>query len=240
MYVDITFKIIVGLVSLLIVIRLLGKKELTQMTPFDFVYLILLGSFLEEGLFDDKISIFHIMYAIFLWGFLIFLIEKMVLRYDRFKRVVRGTPSDLIVKGKIDAEALKKNNMELDQLRTMIRSQGYFSITDIQHATLETGGSLSVLPKVKKDAVTPPMLHLSVPENETTYLFIDEGKACWKTIEKVGKSEKWLLQKLREHKIERVDDVYCAEWGETSGLYILRYRDLDNISETLDAKQNLT
>lgn len=227
MILDITIKVIVGLVSLLIVIRLLGKKELAQMTPFDFVYLVLLGSFLEEGLFDTKISVFHVIYAIFLWGALIYIIERLVVKYDRFKKLLRGTPTDLIVNGQIMKTALEKTNMELDQLRTMLRSQGYFSLTDVQHATLETGGTLSVLPKVKDDSVTPKMLDLSPPENEATTLVIDEGKIDKKELKKTGRSEEWLRKELQKEGINQINSVYFAEWKESTGLYILRYDEVN-------------
>lgn len=228
MIIDITIKIVVGLISLLIVIRLLGKKELAQMTPFDLVYLILLGSFLEEGLFDEKISVLHVIYAIFLWGSLIYLIERLVVKSERFKKLLRGTSTDLIVRGQIDATALKKNNMELDQLRTMIRSQGYFSITEVQHATLETSGTLSVLPKVKEDAVTPEMLNLSPTENEATYLVVDEGDIDKKELEKAGKTKEWLCNELKKGGIGQIDEIYCAEWKESTGLFILRYEEVES------------
>ncbi|MGG6445346.1 hypothetical protein [Pseudobacillus badius] len=86
MYLDITLKIVVGLVTLLLVIRLLGKKELSQMTPFDLIYLILLGSFLEEAMFDQKISILQVLYAVALWGMLIYFIEKMVMKSEWLKK----------------------------------------------------------------------------------------------------------------------------------------------------------
>lgn len=227
MILDITVKVLVGLLSLLIVIRLLGKKALSQMTPFDFVYLVLLGSFLEEGLFDTKVSFFHIIYAIFLWGTLIYIIEKLVVKYDSFKRILRGTPTDLIIKGKINETALKNNNLELDQLRTMLRSQGCFSIFNVQHATLETGGTLSVLLKVKEDTVTPDMLDLSPEENETTHLVIDEGKIDKLELEKTEKNEEWLRFELNKKGFSQIENIYCAEWKESTGLTILRYDDVN-------------
>lgn len=227
MILDITVKVLVGLLSLLIVIRLLGKKALSQMTPFDFVYLVLLGSFLEEGLFDTKVSFFHIIYAIFLWGTLIYIIEKLVVKYDSFKRILRGTPTDLIIKGKINETALKNNNLELDQLRTMLRSQGCFSIFNVQHATLETGGTLSVLLKVKEDTVTPDMLDLSPEENETTHLVIDEGKIDKLELEKAEKNKEWLEFELHKKGFSQIENIYCAEWKESTGLTILRYDDVN-------------
>ena len=147
MYAEITLKIIVGLISLLVVIRLLGKKELSQVTPFDFVYLLILGSFVEEGIYDEKVSALHIIYTIFLWGVLIYCIEKLTVKFEWFRKLLKGECSHLIIKGKVDLKALDKNKIEMEQLRILLRNQGYFSVAEVEHATLETNGALSVLPK---------------------------------------------------------------------------------------------
>lgn len=223
MYTSITIKIIVGLISLLIVIRVLGKKELSQVTPFDFVYLLVLGSFLEEGIYDEKVSAFHIVYAIFVWAVLIYTIEKLAMKSERFRKLLKGECSDLIRKGKVNIKALEKNKIEMEQLRTLLRGQGYFSVSEIEHATLETNGSLSVLPKAKEEAVTPAMIDLDPPENEPTFLFVDEGEIEEKELQKAGKSREWLLAQLRKEGIEDLSKIYYGEWAERKGFYFIRY-----------------
>lgn len=225
MYVDITLKVVVGLASLLVVIRLLGKKELSQITPFDLVYLILLGSFLEEGIYDEKVSIFQIMYAIFLWGVLIYFIEKMAVKSEWFRKVLKGESSDLISKGKINIKEMKKNKMEMEQLRILLRSQGYFSLSEVEHAKLETSGALSVLPKAKEEAVTPGMLNIHPPENEPTYLFVDEGVIEEKELKKAGKNKEWLLLELQKEGIENTATIFYGEWAERKGFYLIRYEE---------------
>ncbi|RJS59447.1 DUF421 domain-containing protein [Bacillus sp. PK3_68] len=225
MYLDITLKIIVGLVSLLIVIRLLGKKELSQITPFDFVYLILLGSFLEEGIFDEKISIFQVIYAILLWGTLIYLIEKLVMKSNWFRKLLKGESSDIIVKGKINVKELKKNHIEMEQLRTLLRSQGYFSLAEVEHATLETSGTLSVLPKAKESAITPAMMNIKPKENEATYLLVDEGTIDERELKKVGKDKEWLRSELKREGVEDITEVFYGEWSENNGFYLIPYKE---------------
>lgn len=68
-YLEIATKLVIGLAGLLAVARLLGKKEMSQVTPFDFIYALVLGGILEEGIYDKKVSIWQILYAICLWGF---------------------------------------------------------------------------------------------------------------------------------------------------------------------------
>ncbi|KAB7709005.1 DUF421 domain-containing protein [Bacillus aerolatus] len=225
MYVSIALKIFFGLIGLLIVIRLLGKKELSQITPFDFIYLILLGSFLEEGVFDEKVSIFHILYAVAIWGGLIYLIEVLVMKSDRFRKLLKGESSDLIIKGKVDIRALKKNHIEMEQLRILMRNQGYFSLTEIEHATLETSGTLSVLPKAKEMAVKPGMLNITPEENAPTYLLVDEGEVEEKELKKAGKSKEWLLSELKKEGVDDIADIFYGEWSEKIGFYLIPYEE---------------
>lgn len=223
MYGSMTLKIIVGLICLLVVIRLLGKKELSQVTPFDFVYLLLLGSFLEEGIYEEKVSVLHIVYAIFLWGFIIYLIEKVAVKSEWFRKLMKGESTDLINKGKVNIKALEKNKIEMEQFRALLRSQGYFSISEVEHVTLEANGSLSVLPKVKEEPITPDMMNLNPPENEITYLFVDEGEIEEKELQKAGKSKEWLLAQLKKEGIEDPSVLYYGEWAERKGFYLVRY-----------------
>ena len=223
MYGSITLKIVVGLICLLIVIRLLGKKELSQVTPFDFVYLLLLGSFLEEGIYEEKVSVLHIVYAIFLWGFIIYLIEKVAVKSEWFRKLMKGESTDLISKGKVNIKALEKNKIEMEQLRALLRRQGYFSVSEVEHVTLEANGSLSVLPKVKEEAITPDMMNLNPPENEITYLFVDEGEIEEKELQKPQKSKEWLLAQLKKEGIENPSVLYYGEWAERKGFYLIRY-----------------
>lgn len=223
MYGSITLKIVVGLICLLIVIRLLGKKELSQVTPFDFVYLLLLGSFLEEGIYEEKVSVLHIVYAIFLWGSIIYLIEKVAVKSEWFRKLMKGECTDLISKGKVNIKALDKNKIEMEQLRALLRSQGYFSVSEVEHVTLEANGSLSVLPKVKEEAITPDMMNLNPPENEITYLFVDEGEIEEKELQKAQKSKEWLLAQLKKEGIENPSVLYYGEWAERKGFYLIRY-----------------
>ncbi|UJF26486.1 hypothetical protein [Planococcus sp. 107-1] len=67
-YVDIGSKLFFGLIALLVVTRLLGKKEMSQLTPFDFIYSIVLGGILEESIYDDKVSGLHVWFAVAVWG----------------------------------------------------------------------------------------------------------------------------------------------------------------------------
>ncbi|HWO97282.1 MAG TPA: DUF421 domain-containing protein [Bacillus sp. (in: firmicutes)] len=223
MYVSIAFKLILGLAALLIVTRILGKKEMAQITPFDFIYALMLGGILEEGVYDDKVSILHILFALALWAILIYIIEVAVQKVDKLKRPLKGEPSPLIVKGQINLKEMKKNNMEMEQLRSMLREKGIFSLKEVECALLETSGTLSVLKNAKYSTITPDMLNVSPPQNSPSVLVVDEGKVREKTLNRYGKNKEWLLSHLKSEGYDNIKNIFYAEWTEQNGFYIKTY-----------------
>ncbi|MCF3943234.1 DUF421 domain-containing protein [Oceanobacillus alkalisoli] len=215
-----TIKIICGLLALLIVVRLLGKKELSQITPFDFVYILVLGGLLEESVYDDKVTIWQVLFAIALWAILIFTIEKIVQKFDKIRPAVKGEPTVIVHNGELDLNALKKNKLESEQLRTMLRQQGIFSINEVKYAVLEPSGQLSVLKHELTAPVTAEMLSVHPKETALSYLVIDEGKMEKKALKKIGKDATWLQTELAKSGYTDISKIYYAEWSSTDGFTV--------------------
>ncbi|GIN71311.1 DUF421 domain-containing protein [Bacillus sp. J14TS2] len=217
---SITLKVICGLVILLLIIRLLGKKELSQFTPFDFVYLLVIGGFLEESVYDKKVSVWEVLYTIILWAILIFIIEMIVRKFDKLKPIIKGEPSIIVNDGELNIKALRKNKLESEQLRTMLRQQGVFSIKELKYAILETNGQLSVMTNEDQSPVTAKMLNLHPSKATLSHLLIDEGKIKEKTLTSIKKDKKWLMEQLKEEGFSNCQEIYYAEWSKEHGFTI--------------------
>lgn len=157
----ITTKILIGFLVLMIVLRVMGKKELTQITPVDFVYLLVLGGLMENAVYDDTISIWEVIYAVALWSLLIYIFELLVRNFEWLRPIVKGQATIIIENGVLNIQNLRKNKLESEQLRSMLRLQGIFSIKDVKYAILEPSGDLSVMEKEQESVVTPKMLKKS-------------------------------------------------------------------------------
>ncbi|PLT35817.1 DUF421 domain-containing protein [Bacillus sp. V5-8f] len=142
LYGTIALKLIIGLAALIIVMRLLGKKEMSAITPFDLIYTMLLGGIVEESLFSKKISILHMLFGLAMWVSLSILLKFLS---RSLKKPLKGEPSELIVDGRLNHKELEKNHIEVEQLRAMLREKGIFSLKDVHYALLETSGSISVI-----------------------------------------------------------------------------------------------
>lgn len=137
-------KLILGLIALLIVVRVLGRKSLAQMTPYDFVYTLVLGGVLEESLYDDQVNLLHLVLGVSLWVVLIFTLEFISTKSDRLNKLFKGEPSVIVYNGQLVRPALKRNKLEMEQLRALLRTSGCYSLQNAQHMIMETGGQISL------------------------------------------------------------------------------------------------
>ncbi|WP_053360384.1 DUF421 domain-containing protein [Bacillus sp. FJAT-27251] len=224
MYLSITVKLVVGLVTLLVVTRLMGKKELAQVTPFDFIYAIILGGIVEESIYDEKVSPLHLAYSAALWGVLIYTIEILAKKKNFFRSIFKGKESHIIVEGELNVEAMQKNHLEMEQLRTLLRQNGVFSVSEVKNAYLETSGGLSVQRFGKYEPVTPEAMGIKASENNPSILLVDEGEVVEDGLEEIGKDSSWLKESLREEGQSNIKNIFCAEWSEEDGFYIVPYK----------------
>ncbi|WP_033541147.1 DUF421 domain-containing protein [Planococcus sp. CAU13] len=222
-YLDIGLKLFFGLIALLVVTRLLGKKEMSQLTPFDFIYSIVLGGILEESIYDDKVSALHVWFAVAVWGLLLFIIEKLTKRYDKIRIFLKGEPSILIRDGEFNIKALEANHLEMEQLRSMMRQEGVFSLQEVRDLYLEPGGTISLKKYAKSGSVTPSMLNLEPEDEPLNFLFVDEGQINEEILRYTGKSKAWLYEELQKEGYSNVERVLYAEWSEPKGFFIKPY-----------------
>ena len=214
-------KLTTGLIGVIIVIRLLGKKEMAQITPLDFVYALILGSIVEEALYETTMLFYEMLFALAYWALLIYIIEKVALKNERFRRVMKGRPELLINDGIIDVEVMDRNNMDVDEVRELLRLQQIFSLKSVKYAVLENSGMLSVIQYASEE----PALRRELKdddeydENEINYLFVDAGKIEYEALERAGFDEEWLREKLKKDTEYDVDDVYFAEWNKNTGFF---------------------
>lgn len=223
-YGTIALKLLVGLLGLFIVIQLLGKRELSRLTPFDFIYALILGGIVEEGLYDKRVDIWHILFALFIWGLVFYMIEILTAKSNKMKKFLRGTPSIIIYDGEMDLKEMKKNHLDIQQLRTMMRKQGVFTLREVRDLYIEPCGTVSIKKYTKASAVTPSMLGLEAKEEASSLLFIEEGRINEETLLAAKKTKKWLEEQLAKKGYEQLENILYGEWSETNGFYVKPYR----------------
>lgn len=214
-------KLILGLIALLIVVRVLGRKSLAQMTPYDFVYTLVLGGVLEESLYDDQVNLFHLVLGVSLWGVLIFTLEFISTKSDRLNKLFKGEPSVIVYNGQLVRPALKRNKLEMEQLRALLRTSGCYSLQNVQHMIMETGGQISLTTFDSQDETL-------------SLLLIDEGHIEEKVLENHHLDKHWLTQELKQLGYRDIEQIVYAEWSKEKGFYVVKDSDLLDYPIRLD------
>ncbi|MBZ6526629.1 DUF421 domain-containing protein [Aerococcaceae bacterium DSM 111021] len=137
-------------ISLIIILRISGKRTLSKMNAFDFVITIALGSIFATIILDSSISLMSGLTAIISLVFYQFIITFLSVRFKNFKNITKSKPSLLYYNGQFFDDSLKKERIALDELKQAVRNSGFASIEDITAIVLETDGTLSVIEKASE------------------------------------------------------------------------------------------
>ncbi|MDQ8738812.1 DUF421 domain-containing protein [Paenibacillus sp. LHD-38] len=215
-----TVELITGFFLLFILVKVLGKKIINQITPFTFIAAIVLGELLGNAVYDEKVSVWYIFYSMSLWALLLLTVEIVGQKFLGLRKVFEGKPSVLIHNGIVNRNQLKKNRMTINQLQSLLRQSETFSIREVAYCYLEANGSISILKKSPKQKIQQEDLNL--PE-KTVYIpvtLIRDGELLMDELIELGRNEEWLLLQLQAHGVEDFRNVFVAEWLKGDGLLV--------------------
>lgn len=214
MLLNIAIKIIVGMTGVLFFLRISGKTQMAQLTPLDSVNAFVLGALVGGAIYTRELSVWYMIYALAVWTIVNMLI-RYSLRVSFLRRLIKGDAVMIIRNGKINLKAFKRNGLEMEQFRTMLREIGIFSMFAIKNARFETNGKLTV--------------SLSHQISES-YLFINNGDIIHQSLDRAGKDEKWLFSQLKKMGYKEISDLFCVEWTPGKGLYVATRNTEDSTS----------
>jgi uncharacterized membrane protein YcaP (DUF421 family) len=217
-------ELVVGFIVLLIITKILGKTQIKQITPFDFISALVLGELLGNAIYDKDINLLFIIIALLVWGALIFTVEKIALKFKRTRKVLDGEPLIVIRNGQIDINILKKEKLNTNELLSLLRSKDVFSVREVEYAILEPSGSLSVL---RKSQYSIPAIKEFNIEEKPVYLpvsFILDGEVLKENLKTSGFNLKWLEKELQKQGISKIKDVFYAEWKADEGLHLVKVK----------------
>lgn len=222
-FLHISLELVVGYVALFIMTKFLGKTQITQITAFDFISALVLGELVGNALYNDKVGLGQILFAVVVWGMLIYLTEIITQKFKGMRKTLEGQPSIVIRKGKIDYGQLKKNHLDINQLQHLLRSKGVFSIRECEFAILETDGTISVLKKPAYSPATSTDLHLPLQPVTLPVSLILDGEIVVDNLEEIHWDKEFLIKEVKKSGINSIEEVLYAEWLEGEALHVQTY-----------------
>ncbi|MEQ2525770.1 DUF421 domain-containing protein [Bacillaceae bacterium CLA-AA-H227] len=222
-FVQIFLELIFGYIALFVLTKVMGKTQITQITPFDFVSALILGELVGNAVYDKEITISKVIFAVVVWGLLIFVTEILTQKKKGLRKLLEGEPSIVIRQGKIDYKVLKKAHLDINQLQHLLRAKDIFSIRECQYAILETDGAISVLRKSSYSS--PTLKDLNMPPSRVTLpvTLIMDGQVEVDNLQMIEWDRDKLFDEIRKHGIHSEKEVLYAEWKEGEPLHVQRY-----------------
>jgi len=190
--------------------RLMGKRQLGQLEPFDLVTALMISELAALPMEDNRMPLISSMIPITTLVVLQIITSIIQLKSEKARTLLNGEPSILIKDGEVDLKELRNQRFNLDDLLEELRLNGYFNLSDIHYAVLETNGNISIMPKEENTPITPKVLNLSVQEKPMPMIIINDGSINKQNLEKVGKNMKWVKKQLRKNNIESYEDVFIG------------------------------
>jgi len=219
-YLLILIRSLFSFIFLLVICRILGKQQVSQLTFFDYVVGITIGSIAATLSVDQNVKLLNGIIALGVWGGISLIIALLALKSYGFEVLVGGKPTVIIENGKIQEKNLKKSKLSLEQLMLNLREKNAFRLADVELAIFETNGQVSVMKKSDSDPVTPKLLGLAVEQEKRAYIFIKDGVIQEQSLESAGYSKEWLYGEIQKQGATNFKDIYVAQMDSKGNLYV--------------------
>ncbi|GGE42844.1 DUF421 domain-containing protein [Pullulanibacillus camelliae] len=193
-------------VIILLTFRLMGKREIGQLSVVDFVVSIMIAELAVLSIEEPNRSLVSTVIPIGILFFIQFALALIALKTPFLRHIFDGKPTTIIKEGKIDQKQMRKQRYNYDDLMMQLREKNVRDIADVEFAILEPNGKLSVLQKMNEDeARNQRMAYSFLPVT-----LILNGIVQEKALEQLHKTPLWLRQKLRELGYRQVKDIACC------------------------------
>lgn len=212
-----------GFVALFTLTKILGKTQINQLTPFDFISALILGELVGNALFDKEAGIAEIAFVISLWGALLYLTEIITQKWKSSRAFLEGSPDIIIYKGKLIRDTMKKCKLDLNHLQHLLREKDVFSIQDVEYAILETNGKVSVLKKAALQTPTKQDLKVATHDVHLATTLINDGDIIYDNLKEKNLTEEWLVEELHKQDYSSPKEVFYAEYIKDKQLFLLPF-----------------
>ena len=203
---------LLSLLALFLLTKLMGAKQVSQMTMFDYVVGITIGSAAAE-LATELEEPHKPLAAIIVYGLAAAAISVLCCRSLKARSFISGRPIVLLEDGVIYRENLKKAKLDLNEFLTYCRIGGWFDLSQLQTAVFEHNGTVSFLPKEADRTATPADLNKNPSQSQVQTPFVMDGKLLSGNLRQSGKEDEWVRRALLRQGYRDEGEVFLALWG---------------------------
>lgn len=216
----VVIRTVIVFICIIAAMRLMGKRQLGELELSELVVAVLISDVAAHPLQDIGIPLLNGILPIAVLLSCELLISWLALKSGFFRKMLFGKPSILVERGQIVQREMQKNRFSLDELSEELRKKGITDLETVRYAILETDGTLNVLTYASASPVTPAQLKLQTEERGMPITLISDGKAEEENLKLMGKDRDWLIQRLNELGMNRLEQVYLMTVDDLGGIYL--------------------
>lgn len=218
--VHVLLRAVIAIIVLFAVTRMLGKKQIGQLTFYDYVVGITIGGIAADAIITIDTQFINGMGAIILFGLISLALSYLSIKSFRANRFFNGAPIILIEDGHFMMDHFAKIKLPIFKFIEECRKLNCFDVSEIQYAIMETTGKLSILLKEDYQPVTKKDISKKSSRSKYFYSVIIDGKVITDNLKKAGKTEEWLYENLKKQKVKSTDHIALATLNKNGQLHI--------------------
>ncbi|WP_408011175.1 DUF421 domain-containing protein [Pseudalkalibacillus sp. A8] len=223
-WIEIIVRSCIFLIILFLMTKWLGKKQLAELSFFEYVVGITIGAIAAEVTMGLERQIIHGIIAMSIWTLFPIVIGLISLKNKNVRNFVEGNTTIVIKDGKVLEDNLKKERYSIDELLEELRSKDVFQVSDVEYAVIEPNGNVSVLLKKENQPLTAKDLQLNVPPIKEPQTVIMDGQVLDEPLSTIALNRGWLYEELEKIGVS-FDNVFLGQVDSYGQLTVDLYDD---------------
>lgn len=222
---NLIYIVLLSLFSILVLFaltKLIGYRQMSEMSMFDYISGITIGSIAAEMATSLENDFLQPLTAMIVYGLVTAFLAMITSKNMKIRRMISGTPYILLNNDELYEENFKKGHIDLSEFLVQCRINGYFDLSQLQTAILEENGKISFLPKAVQRPVTPQDMNLKLAEETLLPTYIMDGHILRENLQHSGKDETWLFKQLDAHGCQDLSEVFLATGNQNNSLNVYK------------------
>lgn len=209
-----------SILTLFVLTKIMGNKEMSQLNMFDYVIGITIGSIAAEMSTALESSFIQPLTAMIVYAVVTIIISNISNHNLKARRVIDGRTLILLDNGKLYRNNFKKGKLDLNEFLMQCRTNGYFNISQIQTAILESNGKISFLPKQGSKPLAPDDLNLKLKQEKLVLNVVLDGIVLEENLKILGKDMDWLEKQTKKQGIKNIEKIFLATCDQDDNLSV--------------------
>jgi len=227
-WIEITYRTLIAVVGLFIFTKILGKRQVSQMSMFEYITGITIGNLIGYISLDTDRKWFHGLIAVSVWALVSLGIAMLQLKSKKIRDFIDGKGTVLIRSGKILEDNLKKERLTSDELMEQLRKKMAFKVADVEFAIMEPSGDINILLTKENQPLTPKHLGIKVAPEKESQIVIMDAKILDEPLAIIGLSRDWLNTELEKLGVD-IENVFLGQVDSYGQLYVDLFDDQINV-----------